>query len=203
MEKINHNIVETPEPSFDINEVKARILDEIEKVVIKSQDRNLEGNLLVSPDGSRSNLNEQNWKIVRTESFKKWFGDWQESKDYSVVVDKNGEPKIVTHRAYKEKIVAQPPRKDFSVSSRFIHFTTKWVGSESSSRYGNNIHHAFLNVRKMLNCGAGGMNYYQLRPEAKAGFINNIDDDFLNFLKKANMMDCILAAPTEMIILAH
>ncbi|MDD5731676.1 MAG: hypothetical protein PHU42_02180 [Patescibacteria group bacterium] len=184
MEKIKHNAVENIKPSFDISEVKAKILDEIETVVIRTQDRDSEGNILVSPDGPRSNLDEQSWKIVRTESFKKWFGDWQGHKDCSVIVDENGEPKVVTHRTYEKEIAVKPPREKFSEVSRFMHFTSQWVGTEQTQRYGTDLHHAFLNIRNLFEMGPGKMRYYQTYPEAKAGFVGNIDDEFLTFLKK-------------------
>ena len=78
MRRLEHDTEENP---FDINEIRARILDESKEVLIKPQDIDSEENLLVFPEGPRSNLNEQRWKIVRTESFKEWFGDWQEGKD--------------------------------------------------------------------------------------------------------------------------
>ena len=32
---------------------------------------------LVAPNGKQSNLDERQWVMVRTEQFKKWFGDWE------------------------------------------------------------------------------------------------------------------------------
>ncbi len=32
---------------------------------------------MLAPNGKRSNLNKQQWVHVRTESFKKWFGEWE------------------------------------------------------------------------------------------------------------------------------
>ena len=180
MERLECGIGEKP---FDINEIWAKISDESKEIVIKPQDIDHEGNLLVLPEGSKSNLNEQSWKIVRTKSFIEWFGNWREKKDCSMVVDENGEPKIVTHRADEDKIVLQPARTEFSVSSRFMHFTSKWVGGKPSCRYGNNIHMAFLNIRKLFN-GRQGSPYYDYPNSEKAGFIGDIDDDFLNWLLK-------------------
>ncbi|WP_038173861.1 hypothetical protein, partial [Treponema pedis] len=51
---------------------------------------------LKAPDGSDSNLNEKQWLQVRTDSFKKWFGDW-ESDSENKVLDDNGEPLVVYH----------------------------------------------------------------------------------------------------------
>ena len=45
---------------------------------------------LLAPNGKPSNLNEKQYKLVRTPAFKKWFGD-------SKVVDANGDPLVVYH----------------------------------------------------------------------------------------------------------
>lgn len=66
------------------------IQKEISNIEINEKDRSTEGKLLVFPDGPESNLSEENWKIVRTPSFKKWF-------EGSDVKDENGEPALVYH----------------------------------------------------------------------------------------------------------
>lgn len=53
------------------------VLGGAEIIPVRPEDRDTHGNLLVVPGGPVSNLNEQDWKIVRTEHFKEWFGDWQ------------------------------------------------------------------------------------------------------------------------------
>jgi hypothetical protein len=53
---------------------------------------------LVSPNGKPSNLTPEQYKLVRTPAFKKWFGDWEnDPKNASKVVDENGEPMVVYH----------------------------------------------------------------------------------------------------------
>jgi len=53
---------------------------------------------LKAPNGSDSNLSERQWVHVRTEPFKNWFGDWENSPaTASKVVDDNGEPLVVYH----------------------------------------------------------------------------------------------------------
>ena len=37
----------------------------------------LTGRLGLAPNGNRSNLSEENWALVRTPAFKRWFGDWE------------------------------------------------------------------------------------------------------------------------------
>ena len=56
------------------------------------------GKILLAPNGKKSNLNAEQYKLVRTKEFKKWFGDWEnDSKNASKVVDENGEPLVVYH----------------------------------------------------------------------------------------------------------
>jgi hypothetical protein len=53
-------------------------------------------NNLLAPNGKPSNLTPQQYKLVRTDEFKAWFGDWENDKENaSKVVDKNGEPLVV------------------------------------------------------------------------------------------------------------
>jgi predicted ABC-type ATPase len=50
----------------------------------------------LAPNGKPSNLNEEQYKLVRTKDFKNWFGDWEKDpKNSSQVVDENGEPLVV------------------------------------------------------------------------------------------------------------
>lgn len=72
------------------NEIFALAKREVESVIIRPEDRNLEGRLLASPGGPESNLSEEYWKLVRTPSFREWFND-------SDVVDENGEPALLFH----------------------------------------------------------------------------------------------------------
>jgi hypothetical protein len=58
--------------------------------VKEKNDKNL------APNGKPSNLNNEQYKLVRTTEFKNWFGDWEnDPKNASQVVDENGEPLVV------------------------------------------------------------------------------------------------------------
>lgn len=53
---------------------------------------------LLAPNGKRSKLPENLWKLVRTPQFKQWFGDWENNPaQSSKVVDENGEPLVMIH----------------------------------------------------------------------------------------------------------
>lgn len=65
----------TPAPNIIVSsEEKDRILSEAK--------RDSEGNLL-APNGNVSNLNEDNYVLVRTKAFKDWFGDWEHVEQFS------------------------------------------------------------------------------------------------------------------------
>ena len=50
----------------------------------------------LAPNGEKSNLTPEQYKLVRTTAFKEWFGDWENSPETaSKVVDENGEPLVV------------------------------------------------------------------------------------------------------------
>ena len=52
----------------------------------------------LAPNGMPSNLSEEQAKIVRTEAFKNWFGDWEnDPQNASKAVDGQGEPLVVYH----------------------------------------------------------------------------------------------------------
>ena len=58
----------------------------------------MDGTYLKAPNGADTNLTAEQWALVRTNNFKKWFGDWEnDPENASKVVDENGEPKVVYH----------------------------------------------------------------------------------------------------------
>ena len=58
---------------------------------------------LIAPNGRKSNLTSEQYKLVRTSEFKSWFGDWEnDPENASKVVDENGEPMVVYHGAKRK-----------------------------------------------------------------------------------------------------
>ena len=53
----------------------------------------------LAPNGIASNLSSSSWNLVRSESFKNWFGDWEVDSDLSCL-DKNGEPIVLHHGGF-------------------------------------------------------------------------------------------------------
>jgi ribosomal protein S18 acetylase RimI-like enzyme len=61
------------------------------------------GSVLLAPNGKPSNLTPEQYDLVRTPAFKKWFGDWEnDTTNASKVVDENGEPKVMYHQTSEE-----------------------------------------------------------------------------------------------------
>jgi hypothetical protein len=84
------------------NKVTKRLYKYFEYIGINPDIRfNDGGSVLLAPNGKPSNLTPEQYRLVRTPAFKKWFGDWENSPETSSkVVDSNGEPLIVWHGTY-------------------------------------------------------------------------------------------------------
>lgn len=89
------------------NDWQARVERELADV---KEVRNDKGQLL-APNGKPSNLNELQWKQVRTPSFIEYFGDWiNDPENASKVVDENGEPLVVYHGTTHDFDVFDPSK---------------------------------------------------------------------------------------------
>lgn len=97
MENFNNLIGQIRKPEETIL-TSQKIIQEAESIEIKENDRNKDG-LLLTADGNVSHYqNKLYWKILKTDSFKKWFNN-------SVTVyEDNKEPLIVFHSTLKRKI---------------------------------------------------------------------------------------------------
>lgn len=111
----------------------------------------------IAPNGKPSNLNEKQWKQVRTPEFKKWFGDWEnDPANASKVVDENGEPRVVYHGTGWNPMAEKPGKAVFSedhVGENFDSVDIDWnfffTASEAAAHgYGRAVP-VFLNIRNM------------------------------------------------------
>jgi hypothetical protein len=113
---------------FDVSGITEENAQEMQDIKDKGVEN---GTFMKAPNGKRSNLNERQWLQVRTEAFKKWFGEWESSAKYDIIFegmpvsnltgnefakDENGEPLVnrVT-QFYKEKYDGQIERDNFGV----------------------------------------------------------------------------------------
>jgi len=102
--------------------------------------------ILLAPNGKPSNLNEEQYYLVRTPEFKSWFGDWERLayakvkdpamdevtlenllKDVSKVVDENGEPLVVYRGMPKKRRVGNIFRYNVNL------FGTKGIGGRQTN----------------------------------------------------------------------
>ena len=65
------------------------------------------GTFLKAPNGKDTNLNEEQWLMVRTNNFKKWFGDWDLANLYNRAVEawnnKNSKGKVIVGLSERAK----------------------------------------------------------------------------------------------------
>jgi len=100
---------------------------------------------MIAPNGNKSNLTPEQYKLVRTPEFKAWFGDWENSPETSSkVVDENGEPLIVYHSSNKEfnKFEKEKISENFEYSFGF-HFSND---IDDSKEYGKITKSFFLKI---------------------------------------------------------
>jgi hypothetical protein len=106
------------------------------------------GSKLLAPNGENSNLNFEQYKLVRTPTFKKWFGDWENDPDSSSkVVDENGEPMVVWHRTYGDFTKFDNTKgmyKSGFIGGNLFYFSDDRY---SYSKYGDREIQAFVNLK--------------------------------------------------------
>jgi hypothetical protein len=103
----------------------------------------------LAPNGKPSNLTHEQWHLVRTKAFKKWFGDWEnDPKNASKVVDDNGEPLVCEHKTNSEFYIFDKTKIGSKTDSGYFgkgfYFSPKGKGS---SVYGKIKMYVFLNIR--------------------------------------------------------
>ena len=112
------------------------------------------GALYLAPNGKASNLNENQWKLVRTPEFKTWFGDWEnDPANASQVIDENGEPLVCYHGTYYKE---QFNVFDFDKADLGFHFGTYQQAKERSETkikvdgYKRIVNPYFLNIKLLV-----------------------------------------------------
>jgi|688.fasta_scaffold00162_42 hypothetical protein len=107
------------------------------------------GTILLAPNGKRSNLNAEQYKLVRTPAFKKWFGDWEnDPANASKVVDRNGEPLVVYHGTNTDFTIFSLEKVgsnvDYGMWGSGFYFSPL---RSFSKNYGSRLLKLFLNIR--------------------------------------------------------
>lgn len=123
--------------------IKQNYADEAKKIAKKMRDSK-QG--MVAPNGKPSMLSPELWVATRLQSFKNWFGDWEnDPENASKVVDENGEPLVVTHATNSEPFKVFRRGERAGLSGKGIYFSPDGVGI-----WGKNVMRCFLNVRHPL-----------------------------------------------------
>ena len=117
----------------------------------------------LAPNGKPSNLTPEQYRLVRTSAFKKWFGDWERSpKTASKVVDENGEPLVVHHSYIQKKNKFKPfnvfkTKLTYEIGTHFgskeqadtnITFKVRDRGYDRDA-WETKTYECFLNIRKI------------------------------------------------------
>ena len=137
------------------------------------------GTYMQAPNGEPTRLTEKQWLQVRTEAFKRWFGDWEnDPENASKVLDENGEP-LVVYRGSKNPnsyILRSAgsigyyftPNKE--VAKQYVsHQAGKEaeVANMSEEEIDARIQPVFLNIRDMETFDAEGRAWNNLYGETK------------------------------------
>lgn len=137
------------------------------------------GTWLKAPNGEPSRLTPRQWAQVRTAAFHDWFGDWQHDPAHaSLVVDENGEPRVVYHGTHRAGFTVFDSRKgnpssgipagssfftaDPEVAASYYGIREKAdLRSPLANTGVPGIYSCFLNFRSPLEEDFGGLWWYE------------------------------------------
>ena len=118
-------------------------------LIIKIKDMYEQGGL-IAPNGKKSNLTPEQYKLVRTPEFKAWFGDWENNpENASKVVDENGEPKVMHHGTRGNFTIFSDENENklsWTVGGVGFYFTTYY---NAALGYGTKVISAFINAKNI------------------------------------------------------
>lgn len=146
---------------------------------------------LLAPNGKSSNLTPEQYKLVRTPAFKKWFGDWEKDpENASKVVDSNGEPLVVYHGTNAEFWKFEKSKGKGNIKQKSINFSSDKKVAEN---YGNRIITCFLNLKHPLIKNYNGENYHTITFDARyENRINDIPDFIVNNAQSEKKYDGVI-----------
>ncbi len=103
---------------------------------------------LVASNGNKSNLTPEQYKLVREDSFKEFFGDWEKSpRTSSKAVDENGEPKIFYHGTMSDEFFIFKTPSYFTDKKERTDIYKNQLQPDGIER-DSKIYEVFLNIRK-------------------------------------------------------
>jgi hypothetical protein len=139
----------------------------------------------VAPNGKPSNLTPEQYKLVRTPAFKKWFGDWEnDPKNASKVLDENGEPLVVYHGG------------SFNGSGEFGGvgwFTAHKDDAKYYSRQsGGHLIKVFLSIKKPYYAGQVGKKYVETNNAVIVASRGDKFDGVIDRQKGSEIIDAVV-----------
>lgn len=110
---------------------------------------------LLAPNGQKSNLTPDQYKLVRTPAFINWFGDWiNQPETASKVVDENGEPLVVYHGSRNEQEFNIFDSNKGNPTSQGGHYFSS--DKNFAQKFGKNLRAFFLRIENPLRDGFDG-----------------------------------------------
>lgn len=154
-----------------VNSTRFRTTKDEQSIIDKAK---ADGTYMLAPNGEPTNLTEKQWAQVRTEAFKKWFGDWEKNpKKSSLMIDENGEPKVYYHGSpsrFNEFISDKMGETGTGYGQGFYFSPEKWFAEGYVGENGGTLYEVFLNLRKPISDTKKTLN----KPSIKR-FIDEID----------------------------
>lgn len=106
------------------------------------------GNILLAPNGKPSNLNAEQWHLVRSKNFIAWFGDWiNDPENASKVVDENGEPLVCYHRTNSKFNIFDKEKLGVSSGWETAYFGFYFSNKNQKGYYGKKVMKCFLSIK--------------------------------------------------------
>ncbi len=157
----NPNSLQSPELQQKIKEaVEENLLPPWEKIMEQWVATNKlyggEESWAVAADMGDTELEYEDWVTVRTPAFKKWFGDWEDGKRHSIVVNpRTGEPLKVYHGSLArfDTFSFKHLGSTGSAHGRGFYFTDDpqlAAGYATKDDEVGHIYSGFLNIRRLL-----------------------------------------------------
>ena len=106
------------------------------------------GDMLLAPNGKKSNLTPEQYNLVRTPEFISWFGDWiNEPENASKVVDENGEPLVCYHKTNNKFTIFDKEKLGSSSGWDTAYFGFYFSNKYEKTAYGKIAVKCFLNIK--------------------------------------------------------
>ncbi|MGN1309413.1 MAG: hypothetical protein ACI4XO_06190, partial [Akkermansia sp.] len=169
-------LVNEPSVSFNIAGANEQDAYAAERAEIERAARE-NGTWLKAPNGKDSKLTPEQWTAVRTQAFKRWFGDWEKDPEHaSRVVDENGEPRVVYHGTRRGgfRVFRTEGRGKTSDTGAFFSSSRDnaegYAMNEDGEVPKEMLYEVFLNIREPETVDFKGNNWNRV-PDRPVGYI--------------------------------